>query len=33
VTGAIALAVVLGYDHYKHNTSGPVAGARPGSYQ
>lgn len=33
VTAVIALAVVLGYDHYKHNTSGPVAGARPGSYQ
>ncbi|MGH3180387.1 MAG: hypothetical protein ACRDOE_00530 [Streptosporangiaceae bacterium] len=33
VTAAVALAVVLGYDHYKHNMSGPVAGPRPGSYQ
>ena len=33
VTGIVALAVVLGYDKYKHSTTGPVAGSRPGSYQ
>jgi len=31
VTGLVALAVVLGYDKYKHSTGGPVAGARPGT--
>ena len=33
ITGAVALAVVLGYDKYKHSSTGPVAGARPSSYQ
>lgn len=33
VTAVVALGVVLGYDKYKHSTSGPVAGARPGNYQ
>jgi hypothetical protein len=32
VTAVVALAVVLGYDKYKHSTGGPVAGARPSSY-
>lgn len=31
VIGGISLLVVLGYDKYKHSTSGPVAGARPGT--
>lgn len=33
VTAVVALAVVLGYDRYKHSMTGPVAGARPGTYQ
>jgi len=31
ITAGVALLVVLGYDKYKSDTTGPVAGARPGS--
>jgi hypothetical protein len=27
----VALGTVVAYDWYKHNTKGPVAGARPGT--
>ena len=30
---AVSLGVVVAYDWYKHNTQGPVGGARPGSVQ
>lgn len=29
--GAVALVIVVGYDWYKHNLTGPVGGARPAS--
>lgn len=31
IIAGVALATVLAYDKYKHSTTGPVAGARPGT--